>query len=206
MTGKGSGRFAFRIGGIVGRSCGLSLILVLCLLAAKFPDYPVREAGDYSISAEKSGITMGVQPVEDLKEESIYFKAPLRRQGLLPVLVVIQNRSSAYSFLFDRKRMTYELVTTSRERRPSFLDWLVRNGNLGSVENVNENMLKKELMSKTLSPGVFVHGFLYIRVANLYKGFDGTLASSSSPRPKIRLQVPFSRAGSDEIVVMEVVF
>ena len=45
--------------------------------AEKFPDYPVRPAGDYAVTAEKAGLTIGVQPVEDLKDQMTYFDAQL---------------------------------------------------------------------------------------------------------------------------------
>jgi len=75
--------------------------------ADKFPDYPVRPAGDYAVKVEKSGLTIGVQPVEDLKEQKTYFNTELTPKGFVPVFVVIQNGSTDDSFLFDKTGVTY---------------------------------------------------------------------------------------------------
>jgi hypothetical protein len=60
----------------------ISTLVVLSLVphvhaADKFPDYPVRKAGDYAVTAEKAGLTIGVQPVEDLKDQKTYFNTEL---------------------------------------------------------------------------------------------------------------------------------
>ena len=83
------------------------------LVADKFPDYPVRPADDYSLKTEKSGLTIGIQPVEDLKEQKTYFHTELSPKGFVPVFVVIQNAVDGDSFLFDKSGITYGSADSS---------------------------------------------------------------------------------------------
>ena len=73
---------------IVGILVALSLVPP-AYAADKFPDYPVRPASDYAVKTEKAGVTVGVQPIEDLKEQKTYFHTELSPKGFVPVFVVI---------------------------------------------------------------------------------------------------------------------
>jgi hypothetical protein len=62
----------------IGRTGALSLALTLSLVpvvyaANKFPDYPIRQARDYAVTAEQAGLIIGIQPVEDIAEQKTYF-------------------------------------------------------------------------------------------------------------------------------------
>jgi hypothetical protein len=186
----------------------LSLMPVLCLLAAtKFPDYPVREAASYSLSAEKASFAMAVQSVEDPKEERTYFKAELTKQGLIPVFVVMQNKSGEDSFLFDATKVSYAPLGTVSPQR-SFLHRFLGFGTEGipkwHADEVNENIKKKELWSTTVRPGESVHGFIYLRVeARWTIGINKVPIVERGTRPKLRIQLPVTRAGTDEPVLFE---
>ena len=52
------------------------------------------------------------------------------------------------------------------------------------VKQVQENLMKKEVRSKTLSPGSSVYGFVYVPVP------------TDAPRKKMHLQVPLTNAQS----------
>jgi len=149
--------------------------------AEKFPDYPVRPADQYAIKAERAGLIIGVEPVEDLNDQKVYFDARTTPNGFIPVFVVIENRSSGDSFLFDQTNVGYggafygfkpDMGTTKRQ----------------------ENLLKRHIKSKTLSPGASVSGFLYVPVPG--KG----------PREKIHLQVPITKAGTSETFMLNLFF
>jgi hypothetical protein len=163
----------------------VALSLVQPVTAAhKFPDYPVRPAGDYAVKTEKSGLTLGVQPVEDLKDQETFFDTKLTPKGFLPVFVVIENESSVDSFLFEKTNVGYAGVSNGSK------------ANAGTTfgTEVQENILKKGIQSRTLSPGTSVHGFLYIPVPK--KG----------PREKIHLQVPITKAATRETYVLNLYF
>lgn len=196
------------------RSAGISVVLLLsqpAYVADKFPDYPVRPAGDYSVKTEKAGLTIGVQPVQDLKEQKIYFHTELSPKGFVPVFVVIQNAADGDSFLFDKSAITCGQANLS----PSTPDATSRAGEklakvsiatlsvsgafvamklISDASWVQENILKKELQSKTLSAGTSVHGFVYVPVPK------------NTPREKIILRIPVIRTGTDESVVLELAF
>ena len=188
----------------------LSLIPVLCLLAASnFPDYPVHEAASYSLSAEKASFAIGLQPVEDPKEERNYFKAELTKQGLIPVFVVMQNKSGEDSFLFDATKVSYApLGTVAADPKQSLLHHFFVGTSDGvaskNIAEVNENIKKKELWSTTVHPGASVHGFIYLRVeAKWTLGMNKVPIVERGTRPKLRLQLPVTRSGADEPVLFE---
>jgi len=194
----------------------IAKLVTLCLVSAahgadKFPDYPVRSASDYPVKAEKAGLVVGVQPVEDLKEQETYFHTKLTPKGFLPVFIVIQNGTNAESFLFDKTKITLssadsrgagpqvhskagEVTAVASLAAISIVGMVVAVKLITGATNVQQNILKKEVQSKTLSPGQSAHGFLYV---SMPKG---------TPRGMIRLTVPITRAGSDETSVLDLVF
>jgi hypothetical protein len=196
---------------IVGTLVALSLVPPI-YAADKFPDYPVRKAGEYAVTAEKAGLTIGVQPVEDPKDQKTYFNTVLTAQGFLPVFIVLQNGSSGDSFLFDKTGVTYGPADSSLSATPKAGEKAADGVALVSglaisppglvvaailsmkASQVGHNILKKEVQSKTLSPGVSAYGFLYVPVPK------------NDPRQKTRLRVPITRTGTDESFVLDLVF
>ena len=195
----------------------VSALVVLFLVppiytADKFPDYPVRKAGEYAATAEKAGLTIGVQPVEDPKDQKTYFGTVLTAQGFLPVFIVLQNGSSGESFLFDKTGVTYGPAASSLSATPKAGEKAADGVALVSglavsppglvvaaalavkASQVQHNILKKEVQSKTLSPGVSACGFLYIPVPK------------NAPRQKTVLRVLITRAGTDESFVLDLAF
>lgn len=195
--------------GSFGRIVALSLAPVFCAAGATFPDYPVRPASDYAVRAEKAGIVIGIQPVKDSREQLAYFKWVLtsaRPQNILPVFVVLDNVSSGDTFLFDMKMVRFNVDVPSKRgqrsvtpkagvARPISSSWSPAPFGIPSthVWDVNDNMRKKELASKTVPPGASMHGFLYIPTPAHGRGSS------------LRLQIPVSRTGTNDTVVLEVV-
>lgn len=198
----------------LSRIAGISVALLFvqpAYTADKFPDYPVRPAGDYSVKTEKAGLTIGIQPVEDLKEQKTYFHTELSPKGFVPVFVVIQNAVDGDSFLFDKSGITYGPADSS----PSTPDARSKAGDKLAVVSmatlslggallamklisdaswVQENILKKELQSKTLSAGTSAHGFVYVPVPK------------NTARERIVLRIPVTRAATEESIVLELAF
>lgn len=199
----------------------LSLALIFSLIpnsvsAAKFPDYPVRPASEYSIKAERSSLTIGIQPLEDPAAQKTYFHTKLTPKGFLPVLVVIQNAANAQdSFIFDTSKASLtsaETATASATGSPqasykaatvtavvsgvalSFVGLMISAGIAAQTSEINDDLLLRELRSTTLSPGASAHGFLYIPIPK-----DGD-------RDKIHLKLPMLKSGTDETVDLDVVF
>ncbi len=165
-----------------------------------FPDYPVRSPDAYPNKAAKADLIVAVEPVEDPEQQKTYFNSHLSSKGMLPVFIIIQNSSATDTYLFDSSAVGLADVVDINS--PGVRQSKARLGSGGLVDltqvteatDVRENMMKKELRSKTLSPGSSVHGFVYVPVP------------TNAPRPKTHLQVPLTRAQSGEIEVLNLFF
>ena len=178
----------------------------------KFPDYPTHRASDCAVKAERAGLLIGIQPMEDRNEQKYYFNTELTPKGFVPVYMVLENSSSGDSFLFDKTTVKYGLAGPGGPRPKTLsvgniaaVDSIALAANLmlplagaifafavfSKANDVQRNILRNEVQSKTLSPGISMNGFLYVPVPK--KG----------PRQKVRLQVPITRAGKDETTVLE---
>jgi len=195
---------------ILCASC--ALFLMPAYAQQKFADYPVHAADSYAVKAENTGLVIGAQPVEDPKEQKVYFDTELIPRGFIPVFIVIENRSKEDSFLFDKSAITCgpdeagisHLEVRSKAERPDVagLSLLAPAGGfivmakVNSASHVQQNILKKELQSKTLSPLASGHGFLYIP------------APKNGPRPKIHLRIPVTKLSAEkpETFVLDLVF
>jgi len=195
-----------------------SIISLLCLAlsvsaADKYADYPVHPAASYAISAETSDLTIGLEPVEDLKDQKTYFDTELKPKGFIPVFLVMENKSKDDSFIFDKSAVTYGPADSgaatpnlhSKIRDNTALGVLasldsitafVAMAKVNHASHIQANILKKELQSTTLSPAASTHGFLYIP------------APKSGPREKIHLRIPVTRMGSQgsESLALDLIF
>lgn len=183
----------------------------------KFPEYPVRAASDYAVKAEQAGLTIGLQPVEDPKEQKTYFDTELTPKGFIPVFIVMQNGSAEDSFLFDKSKIAYgpadsSLSTPQMGEKAAKGALVVGTASALAISpaglvvamvlaskavhgtQIQEAILKKEMQSETLSPGVSAHGFLYVQVPK------------NGPREKIHMQISVTKAGTEEPVVFDLFF
>jgi hypothetical protein len=144
-------------------------------------------------------VVAGVQPMRDPADQQTYFNMKLK--GIVPVFIAIQNGSKGDSFIFDKaniKSGPAEMgvaspdVTKSRGRHvagvfvsPLFFTHDFKN---------QQNLLKIEVQSTTLSPGASTHGFLYLPVAH---GASGQ---------KMQLQVVLVKARSGETSFIDLSF
>jgi hypothetical protein len=185
-------------------------LLALTSLAASFPEYPVKPARDYPTVVEKSGFVVAAVPVEDQKDQHTYFGMNLRSKGYIPVLLVIENSTAKEGFLLDKRSLTYSpsarstsaLANPANASRadkavaiagsvPTIYTFLATIATSRSKE-LRQHLLRTELQSATLSPGVSVHGFIFVPERADY-----------SSRQKIQLTIPLRRSGSDEVLTIE---
>jgi hypothetical protein len=164
---------------MLGALVGAAAIQVL-QAAHSFPDYPVRAADQYTVKADKNGVVVGVEAVEDPKDQQTYFNTKLRQKGFLPVFIVVNNNSSTESFILEKQNVGFGGVSESS----------AANAGTAFGTEVQQNILKKTLRSATLSPGASAHGFLYIPIPR------------NGAREKIHLQVPITRAGTHETFIL----
>ncbi len=193
---------------IIPRLCWLMILTCVAPAhsAQKFPDYPVRQPSDYSISARQEEVSIGLQSVESVEDQQTYFHTALSPNGFLPVLVVVHNQSKSDSLLLDKAGISYGLgdpgkaapkensvgqkVAISSTAAIPFIGPFIAMGLAKDASEVKQNLVLRQLQSGTLSPGDTVHGFLYIPIPK--KG----------PRPMIHIQFPVSWAGSDKTSVL----
>lgn len=200
------------------RSAGIASIFVaLSLLEpayaeTKFPDYPARKASECTVTGQSGELVIGVQPIEDLKDQKTYFNIESTPKGFIPVYIVLENRSSGDSFLFDRTAIKLgqggssgtNPKTSINAGKTAALDsgafFVPLAGQIFAIiafnnaDAVRQNIMAKEVQSKTLSPGVSVQGFLYVPVPK------------KRPRGKIRLQIPVTRTRTGETLILDVIF
>jgi len=192
--------------------CRTKSLAIVCMLVAlfyvlpsysshHFPDYPVRPAGEYTNHVAKGGLIVAVEAVEDPDQQKLYFNSHLSSsKGILPVFIVIQDTSTTESYLFDKSAVglgdTGEVSGKGTHKTASLLGsgGLVDLSLVNDVSDVRENLMKKEVRSKTLSPGSSVYGFVYVPVPT-----DGS-------RKKMHLQVPLTNTQSSEIEVVNLFF
>lgn len=165
-----------------------------------FPDYPVRPAGEYANKVSKGGLIVAVETVEDLDQQKIYFNSNLGSKGILPLLIVVQNVSATDEYLFDKSAVGLGDPASPTGKGARKIGSLLGSGGLldltliRDATDLRENLMKKEVRSKTLSPGSSLHGFVYVPVPT-----DG-------PRKKMHLQVPLTDAQSSETEVVNLFF
>jgi hypothetical protein len=170
-------------------NCAL-LVLVVGLwsylwASQKFPEYPIRQATAYAINAQKAEIAIGLEPVEDIKEQQTYFREKLAQKGFLPVFVVVENKSATERFILDMSNLEFSAASHALVKLTSINTYL---------NKTEDNIMAKELRSRTLSPGESTHGFVYIPIP---KG---------GQREKINLQIPITKAGVSETFVLNFSF
>ena len=188
-----------------------ALFLMPAYAQQKFPEFPLHAADSYAVKAESAGLVIGAQPVEDPKDQKTYFDTELVPRGFIPVFIVIENRSKEDSFLFDKSAVTCgpeeaglsNLEVRSKAERPGVVGLslvtpatFIIFAKINNASHVQQNIVKKELQSKTLSPAASAHGFLYIP------------APKTGPRPKIHLRIPVTKLSAEkpETFVLDLVF
>lgn len=182
--------------------------------AETFPDFPVRPAQEYKLSAEQDGVTLGLQPVEDINAQKTYFHTELTSKGFVPVFLVIHNGSAKESVLFDTSKVSCKLgssggaepktptkaANTATALELAAIPWggvvaaPVVAEMYAHASHIQQNLMLKEIQSQTLSPGESAYGFLYVPIPK------------KSGRQKIQIHIPVTWAGSGKESVLSVTF
>jgi hypothetical protein len=181
----------------IGIACFFFAVFLVPLTFAKpkLTEYAERKASECAVTAQRSGLVIGVQPIENSYEQLTLFNIDLSSKGYISVYIVLENGSSRDSFLFDKTDIGYATIPRdgggSSQAGSAGLDVIkLISGSL----KIQEILLKKQVHSMTLSPGESVHGFLYIPV------------SAGASRQKVHLQVPIIKAGTSETHVLNLIF
>ncbi len=78
----------------VSLASGLSLLAVVACSSVEVIRPPAREADLYPDAEERSGVVVAVDAISDPGRVQRYFDAPLLDEGILPVQIVVSNRSN----------------------------------------------------------------------------------------------------------------
>ncbi len=161
-----------------------SIFLLSGMAAAQeFPEYPVFSASEYSSCQTRNGIRVAIEPLGEKEKQKKHFGTSFESQGLLPVLVVLENDSIGSSLLLQRDLVTYRSeddltkeyaggATSVRSKSGEVIAVAGAGGVLmfvglkmiAGASKVKQNILVKELRSETIAPGKVGSGFLYLPV------------------------------------------
>lgn len=175
--------------------CGAIAFCLLSCGPARFPDVDVRPASEYALSEEAEGLIISVDPLLERRRVMSTFGVDLLRRGVLPVLVVAENKSAAIGFYLQKEYCSLGVPTDSASWEDLRVgDSKVNFAAVGAVQMLSpvmgllalgiggdaairdhkarQNLVDKELREKTLFPGESQCGFLYFR-------YDGPVDSES---------------------------
>ena len=147
-------------------------------------------ADSYTQHEQKNGVVVGVRPMTDKREIEDMFKVNLLNKGLLPILVVVENKSQAASCMIAKDQIVVVNeatgATSSSQRKQvtsgagaAMRDTgavLVAVGSLAAApllftgmqqasnaSVIEYNLADKEFYSWTLGPGEKAQGFVYLQ-------------------------------------------
>ncbi len=116
-----------------------SLVLIMCIIfsgcaTVKFDKAEVLPASSYKYSCSKSGLTISVDPFIDEDRVNRIFGYDLLSQGILPVLVIFENKNAEDGFILLKER---SILLIKDHERQSIKDNL--SGNIQTSDEMNKS-------------------------------------------------------------------
>lgn len=188
-------------------NCLLRLFSILALMSVLattvssahiYADYPSRPVAEYENRTELGDLAIAVEPLDDAAVLKKYFN--LKPGGILPVFLVIKNNSARDTYLFDESAVGLGEAADLKGKNAKKIYAILGSGGLvdlaltKSASHERENMLKKEIRSRTIAPGGWISGFIYVPV------------NDDVSRGKMHLQVPLTNARTGESHVVNIMF
>jgi hypothetical protein len=148
------------------------------------PVLRAQRADAYEQHMEKEGLVIGIHPITQKAEITQNFNINLLDEGLLPILVVAENRNLSSSFIIAKEKVFVlnestgttnasrsEQVATGKASAGGVLEIVGAGGLLGlagvkmasDATVIQFNLGDKEFYSRTLGPGEKAQGFLYFQ-------------------------------------------
>ena len=149
------------------------------------PTLKTQSAETYTQHIEKDGVILAVHPLTEAREIKEAFRVDLRKQGLLPILLVAENRSALSSFILAKDKVQVfndatGITNTSHQNQVASgtggraalavgmvglsLPLVIAGLKMASDATViQHNLADKELYSRTLAPGQKAQGFIYFQ-------------------------------------------
>jgi len=186
---------AARLVNLAAGQIAVPLAVVLLLLGSgcstmKVTPLTARAADSYMQHEQKNGVAVAIRPMTDKREIEDMFKVSLLDKGLLPILVVVENQSTAASYIVAKDKLTVlneaTGATSSSQRKqvtsgagaamrdtgavlvavgslaaaPLLFTGMQKASNASVIEY---NLADKEFYSWTLGPGEKAQGFVYFQ-------------------------------------------
>jgi hypothetical protein len=172
---------------VMALCCAAICSLSGCEASKPPPSVSLVQIDHYKLSQQKDGLVIAVEPVASRTEMQKYFEENLLKKGILPVLIVAENRNKTQTYLLspnqikliasmdpsgsslgvagsdDTRKATYESNFNWAEVAMFGLAGM----HFGPTEHskvVQHNIISKALERKTLAPGQIHSGFMYLKL------------------------------------------
>ena len=207
----------------LGSRSGLSIIVLVTGLMAgcmtmDIPADKIQPLSAYPVKLEQQGLTIAVNALNK-KEIDAVFGTNLLDDGILPVLVVAENRNPSTSFVLPKNKVVVadaNAVSSGKtgvgQTKEAVGDTLSAAGVLlmsplalvgtklsSDAGTVSHGMGLKELQSHTVDPGQQVHGYVYVPISKEARGKQVNLraiieATDTSNFKSMTFDIPINNA------------
>ncbi|MCP4991143.1 MAG: hypothetical protein GY928_35345 [Colwellia sp.] len=154
------------------------------------PEYEANPSNYNLNSITKEGLFVAIKPLTDKTEIKKYFGTDLLSKNILPVFVIAENNTTSSSFILFKDKISLRQKDASlagdsdytEARNPEDTAVAVAGGIsffvpavqivalpfltplIAQSNEIEHNILSKELQTKTLSPGKKIQGFAYFQI------------------------------------------
>lgn len=149
------------------------------------PPMTVRPTEWYALKSETRGLTVVVNPVTSKQEIDATFKTDLLAKGIVPILIVVENKNPSASFVVSKEKVA--VVDNETAVRTTSANPTVRSSTGGEVATIagaalislplvvvglkvasdaqviQHNLADKALYTQTVGPGQRAQGYLYFQ-------------------------------------------
>ena len=118
MENSGFYRARLKFYSLIACLCPVALLFLESCTTMSVTPLTTASAGSYELHQQNNGLAVSVQPMTDETQIEDMFKVNLLEKGTLPILVVVENQSSASSFIVAK-----EPITVTSEASPRMKQW-----------------------------------------------------------------------------------
>ena len=146
----------------------------------KYPEYPVRRIEEYSLRQSNAGLTVAIEPMDDVQKQKEYFKFETRSKGFVPVFIILQYDRGDNSVILKKENVGFTIADSGTvqtvakvgvqpgEKQLVATDLIISpmlaGAQMAWASERQQNIITKELRSQSVSPGGSVSGFVYVPV------------------------------------------
>lgn len=187
----------------VRRCCGMAVLIVFCAqiigcAPMTIPAYKAEPFDTYKNQRSWNNLHIAVMPMTDKEEQKKYFGKALNKEGILPVFIIAENRSSSQRFMLRDNLISLKQKTSDgRLAKPSQKDAAddsdlegLRGASqlVGSVflslalaknsvdtKAIQDSMFDKTLYTQSVLPGKTAEGFAFFKLPDDKMNMEGLL-------------------------------